>query len=84
MGSMEFIYAGLIVLYAGWPIMRLLVFPWAFFHTMWPYNFMEDIALTPPCHVLDEPSRPATHRRAKHASGNRHPFRSRCGPFLRH
>ena len=45
MGSMEFIYAGLIVLYAGWPIMRLLIFPWAFLMFMWPYNFMEDIAL---------------------------------------
>jgi exosortase len=45
MGSMEFIYAGLIVLYLGWPIMRLLLFPWAFLMFMWPYNFMEDVAL---------------------------------------
>jgi len=45
MGSMEFIYAGLIVLYLGWPIMRLLIFPWAFIMFMWPYDFMEDVAL---------------------------------------
>jgi exosortase len=44
MGSMEFIYAGLIVLYLGWPIMRLLFFPWVFLMFMWPYNFMEDVA----------------------------------------
>jgi exosortase len=46
MGSMEFIYAGLIVLFLGWPIMRLLVFPWAFLMFMWPYDFMEDFATT--------------------------------------
>lgn len=46
MGSMEFIYAGLIVLYLGWPMMRLLVFPWAFVMFMWPYDFMEDFATT--------------------------------------
>ena len=45
MGAMEFIYAGLIVLYLGWAVMRLLVFPWAFLMFMWPYNFMEDVAL---------------------------------------
>jgi exosortase len=45
MGSMEFIYAGLIVLYLGWGIMRLVVFPWAFLMFMWPYSFMEDVAL---------------------------------------
>jgi exosortase len=45
MGAMEFIYAGLIVLYLGWDPMRLLFFPWAFLMFMWPYNFMEDVAL---------------------------------------
>ncbi len=45
MGAMEWIYAGLIVLFFGWRIMRALVFPWAFLMFMWPYNFMEDIAL---------------------------------------
>lgn len=44
-GAMEFIYAGLIVLFLGWPAMRLLIFPVAFMMFMWPYNFMEDIAL---------------------------------------
>ena len=46
MGAMEFVYAGLIVLYLGWPMMRLLVFPWAFLMFMWPYDFMEDFATT--------------------------------------
>lgn len=45
MGAMELVYAGLIVLFLGWSIMRLLVFPWAFLMFMWPYNFMEDVAL---------------------------------------
>jgi exosortase len=45
MGSMEFIYAGLIVLYLGWEFMRLLIFPCAFLMFMWPYSFMEDVAL---------------------------------------
>ena len=45
MGAMEFVYAGLIVLYLGWPAMRLLFFPWVFLMFMWPYNFMEDVAL---------------------------------------
>jgi len=44
-GAMEFIYAGLIVLFLGWPAMRLLAFPVAFMMFMWPYNFMEDVAL---------------------------------------
>jgi exosortase len=45
MGAMEFVYAGLIVLYLGWAYMRLLFFPWVFLMFMWPYNFMEDVAL---------------------------------------
>jgi exosortase len=45
MGSMELIYAGLIVLFLGWGIMRVLLFPWAFLMFMWPYNFLEDVAL---------------------------------------
>ena len=45
MGAMEFVYAGLIVLFLGFEIMRLLLFPWAFLMFMWPYNFMEDVAL---------------------------------------
>jgi exosortase len=45
MGSMELVYAGLIVLYLGWAAMRLLFFPWAFLLFMWPYDFMEDVAL---------------------------------------
>ena len=45
MGAMELVYAGLIVLFLGWPIMRLLVFPWAFLMFMWRYDFMEDVAL---------------------------------------
>ena len=46
MGSMEFIYAGLIVLFLGWDAMRLLLFPILFLMFMWPYNFMEDVATT--------------------------------------
>jgi exosortase len=45
MGSMEFIYAGLIVLFLGWNALRLLIFPVAFLMFMWPYDFMEDVAL---------------------------------------
>ena len=45
MGAMEFVYAGLIVLYLGWAYMRLLFFPWVFLMFMWPYSFMEDVAL---------------------------------------
>lgn len=45
MGSMEIVYAGLIIVYLGWRFMRLLLFPWAFLMFMWPYNFMEDVAL---------------------------------------
>jgi len=45
MGAMEFVYAGLIVLFLGWAMMRELVFPWAFIMFMWPYNFLEDLAL---------------------------------------
>jgi exosortase len=44
-GAMEFIYCGLIVLFLGWAALRLLVFPVAFMMFMWPYNFMEDVAL---------------------------------------
>jgi exosortase len=43
--AMEFVYAGLIVLFLGWAALRLLVFPIAFTMFMWPYNFMEDVAL---------------------------------------
>jgi len=42
--SMELVYAGLIVVFLGWAMMRLLVFPWAFLLFMWPYGFLEDIA----------------------------------------
>jgi len=45
-GAMEFVYAGLIVLFLGWPALRLLIFPVAFMMFMWPYNFMEDVALS--------------------------------------
>jgi exosortase len=45
MAAMELVYAGLIVLFLGWKIMRVLLFPWAFLMFMWPYNFMEDVAL---------------------------------------
>jgi exosortase len=44
-GAMEFIYGGLIVLFLGWTALRLLVFPVVFMMFMWPYNFMEDVAL---------------------------------------
>jgi exosortase len=43
--STELIYAGLIVLFLGRPAMKLLIFPWAFLLFMWPYAFMEDVAL---------------------------------------
>jgi len=43
-GAMEFIYAGLIVLFLGWAALRLLLFPLAFMMFMWPYDFMEDLA----------------------------------------
>jgi exosortase len=43
--SMELVYAGLIVLFLGWGIMRLVLFPWAFLLFMWPYDFLEDVAL---------------------------------------
>jgi exosortase len=42
--SMQMIYAGLIVLFLGWRVMRVLLFPWAFLLFMWPYGFFEDIA----------------------------------------
>jgi exosortase len=45
MGAMEFVYAGLIVLFLGWPAMRVLFLPVVFLMFMWPYNFMEDVAL---------------------------------------
>ena len=45
MGSMEFVYAGLVILFLGWDAMRLLLFPILFLMFMWPYNFMEDVAL---------------------------------------
>jgi exosortase len=45
MGSMELVYSGLIVLFLGWGSMRALLFPWAFLMFMWPYNFLEDVAL---------------------------------------
>jgi exosortase len=44
-GAMEFVYAGLVVLFLGWAALRLLLFPIAFMIFMWPYNFMEDVAL---------------------------------------
>ena len=44
-GAMEFIYAGFIVLFLGWRALRLLWFPLAFLMFMWPYAFMEDVAL---------------------------------------
>ncbi len=44
-GAMEFIYAGFILLFLGWATLRLLWFPLAFLMFMWPYNFMEDVAL---------------------------------------
>jgi exosortase len=42
--SMQFVYAGLIVLFLGWRFMRALFFPWAFLLFMWPYGFFEDVA----------------------------------------
>ena len=42
--SMQLVYAGLIVLFLGWEIMRALFFPWAFLLFMWPYGFFEDVA----------------------------------------
>ncbi len=42
--SMEFVYAGLIVIFLGWEAMRLLAFPCAFLLFMWPYGFIEDVA----------------------------------------
>ena len=42
--SMEVVYAGLIVLFLGWEIMRIVIFPWAFLLFMWPYGFFEDLA----------------------------------------
>jgi exosortase len=42
--SMEFVYAGLIVLFLGWRFMQALFFPWAFLLFMWPYGFFEDVA----------------------------------------
>ena len=44
-GAMEFVYAGFILLFLGWAALRLLWFPLAFLMFMWPYNFMEDVAL---------------------------------------
>jgi exosortase len=45
MFALELVYAGLIVLFLGWPTLRILWFPVAFLLFMWPYNFMEDVAL---------------------------------------
>jgi len=45
MGALEFVYGGLIVLFLGWAWMRMLLFPCAFLMFMWPYNFLEDVAL---------------------------------------
>ncbi|MCE0484477.1 MAG: exosortase/archaeosortase family protein [Methylacidiphilales bacterium] len=42
--SMQLVYAGLIVLFLGWVMMRALLFPWAFLFFMWPYGFFEDVA----------------------------------------
>ena len=42
--SMQLVYAGLIVLFLGWRVMRMLLFPWAFLLFMWPYGFFEDVA----------------------------------------
>jgi exosortase/archaeosortase family protein len=44
-GAMEFIYAGLVLLFLGWNSLRALLIPIAFLMFMWPYNFMEDVAL---------------------------------------
>jgi exosortase len=43
--SLELIYAGLIVLFLGWPIMRLLIFPCVFLLFMWPYEVFAGMAL---------------------------------------
>jgi exosortase len=42
--SMELVYAGLIVVFLGWAVMRMLLFPVAFLLFMWPYGFLEDVA----------------------------------------
>ena len=42
--SLQLVYAGLIILFLGWKIMRMVLFPWAFLLFMWPYGFIEDIA----------------------------------------
>ena len=42
--AMELVYAGLVVVFLGWAVMRRLIFPWAFLLFMWPYGFLEDIA----------------------------------------
>jgi exosortase len=34
----------MIVVFLGWAVMRMLVFPWAFLLFMWPYGFLEDVA----------------------------------------
>ncbi|HEY9012633.1 MAG TPA: exosortase/archaeosortase family protein [Devosia sp.] len=44
-GAMEFIYAGFVLLFLGWGALRLIWFPLLFLMFMWPYNFMEDVAL---------------------------------------
>jgi exosortase len=44
-GALEFVYAGFILLFLGWAALRLLWFPLVFLMFMWPYNFMEDVAL---------------------------------------
>jgi exosortase len=41
--SMQLVYAGLIILFLGRRVMRMLLFPWAFLLFMWPYGFFEDI-----------------------------------------
>jgi exosortase len=43
--ALEIVYAGLVLLFLGWPMLRLLAFPIAFLLFMWPYNFVEDLAL---------------------------------------
>ena len=42
--ALQLVYAGLIILFLGWRIMRVLAFPWAFLLFMWPYGFFEDVA----------------------------------------
>ena len=44
-GALEFIYTGFVLLFLGWGALRLLWFPLLFLMFMWPYNFMEDVAL---------------------------------------